>query len=124
MITNRVINWSFSDRNVRVRVPIGISYDADPRKGIELCLQAAKSCSRVLQDPQPKCLIIGFGDNSIDLELRFWIDDPSNGVGNVRSEVMLSIWDLFKKEGIEIPYPQRDVHISSIPENILSQINK
>ena len=124
LITNRVINWSFSDRNVRVRVPIGISYDADPRKGIELCLQAAKSCSRVLQDPQPKCLIIGFGDNSIDLELRFWIDDPSNGVGNVRSEVMLSIWDLFKKEGIEIPYPQRDVHISSIPENILSQINK
>ena len=124
LITNRVINWSFSDRNVRVRVPIGISYDADPRKGIELCLQAAKSCSRVLQDPQPKCLIIGFGNNSIDLELRFWIDDPSNGVGNVRSEVMLSIWDLFKKEGIEIPYPQRDVHISSIPENILSQINK
>ena len=124
LITNRVINWSFSDRNVRVRVPIGISYDADPRKGIELCLQAAKSCSRVLQDPQPKCLIIGFGDNSIDLELRFWIDDPSNGVGNVRSEVMLSIWDLFKKEGIEIPYPQRDVHISSIPENVLSQINK
>ena len=85
---------------------------------------SSKSCSKSLQDPQPKCLIIGFGDNSIDLELRFWIDDPSNGVGNVRSEVMLSIWDLFKKEGIEIPYPQRDVHISSIPENVLSQINK
>ena len=74
LITNRVINWSFSDRNVRVRVPIGISYDSNPRLAIELCLQAAKLTSRTLMDPEPKCLLTGFGDNSIDLELRFWID--------------------------------------------------
>ncbi len=119
LITNRVINWSFSDRNVRVRVPIGISYNADPREGMKLCLDAAKSSSRVLQSPEPKCLMIGFGDNSIDLELRFWIDDPSNGVGNVRSEVLLAIWDRFKQAGIEIPYPQRDIHISNIPKNLI-----
>jgi small-conductance mechanosensitive channel len=124
LITNRVINWSFSDRNVRVRVPIGISYNADPRKAMELCLEAARSTSRALRNPEPKCLIIGFGDNSIDLELRFWIDDPSNGVGNVKSEVFLAVWDRFQKEGIEIPFPQRDIHISGLSPKILSSIKE
>ena len=115
LITNRVINWSFSDRNVRVRVPIGISYSANPRDAIKLCLDSANASSRTLQHPEAKCLVTGFGENSIDLELRFWIDDPSNGVGNIRSEVLLGIWDRFKENGIEIPFPQRDVRI--IQEN-------
>ena len=115
LITNRVINWSFSDRNVRVRVPIGISYSANPREAIKLCLDSANASSRTLQHPEAKCLVTGFGENSIDLELRFWIDDPSNGVGNIRSEVLLGIWDRFKENGIEIPFPQRDVRI--IQEN-------
>jgi small-conductance mechanosensitive channel len=124
LITNRVINWSFSDRNVRVRVPIGISYNADPRHAISLCLDAARSSSRTLQIPEPKCLMIGFGDNSVDLELRFWIDDPSNGVGNVRSEVFLAIWDRFQKEGIEIPFPQRDIHISGLSNKTISTLQE
>ena len=124
LITNRVINWSFSDRNVRVRVPIGISYNADPRQAISLCLDAARSSSRTLQIPEPKCLMIGFGDNSVDLELRFWIDDPSNGVGNVRSEVFLAIWDRFQKEGIEIPFPQRDIHISGLSNKTISTLQE
>ncbi len=111
LITNRVINWSFSDRNVRVRLPIGISYEANPRQAIQLCLESAKACSRTLQEPEPKCLVRGFGENSIDLELRFWIDDPSNGVGNIRSEVLLGIWDRFKDNKINIPFPQRDIRI-------------
>ena len=124
LITNRVINWSFSDRNVRVRVPIGISYNADPRQAISLCLDAARSSSRTLKTPEPKCLMIGFGDNSVDLELRFWIDDPSNGVGNVRSEVFLAIWDRFQKEGIEIPFPQRDIHISGLSNKTISTLQE
>ena len=124
LITNRVINWSFSDRNVRVRVPIGISYNADPRQAISLCLDAARSSSRTLKTPEPKCLMIGFGDNSVDLELRFWIDDPSNGVGNVRSEVFLAIWDRFKKEGIEITFPQRDIHISGLSNKTISTLQE
>ena len=124
LITNRVINWSFSDRNVRVLVPIGISYSADPRKAIALCLEAAHSTSRTLKSPEPKCLVIGFGDNSIDLELRFWIDDPSNGVGNVRSEVLLAVWDRFQKEGIDIPFPQRDIHVSGLSPKIISAIQE
>ena len=113
LITNRVVNWSFSDRNVRVRVPLGISYDNEPREAIRLCLEASQSVDRTLQDPEPRCLLTGFGDNSVNLELRFWIDDPSNGVGNVRSAVMLAIWDKFKENGIQIPYPQRDLHIKN-----------
>ena len=120
LITNRVINWSFSDRNVRVRAPIGISYSSDPRKAINLCLEAAKSSSRTLEDPEPRCLVTSFGDNSINLELRFWIDDPSNGVGNIRSEVLLSIWDRFKENEIEIPFPQRDIRIINDSEDKLS----
>ena len=118
LITNRVINWSFSDRNVRVRVPLGISYDSDPKQAIELCLEAAQSVPRTLQVPNPKCLVVGFGDNAIEMELRFWIDDPSNGVGNVRSEVLLAIWDRFKQNGINIPFPQRDLHIRNFPESM------
>ena len=120
LIANKVINWSFSDRNVRVRVPLGISYDSDPHEAIRLCMDAVHSVGRALQDPEARCLVTGFGDNSIDLELRFWIDDPSNGVGNVRSAVMLAIWDKFKENGISIPYPQRDIYIKKMPSDLNS----
>ena len=124
LITNRVVNWSFSDKNIRVRVPVGISYDADPRVAMELCVDAARSSGRVLNDPEPRCLMTGFGDNSVNLELRFWINDPSNGVGNARSEVLLSIWDRFKEAGISIPFPQRDLHIRSVPEELRQSLDK
>ena len=124
LITNRVVNWSFSDKNIRVRVPVGISYDSDPRMAMELCVDAARSSGRVLNDPEPRCLMTGFGDNSVNLELRFWINDPSNGVGNARSEVLLSIWDRFKEAGISIPFPQRDLHIRSVPEELRQSLDK
>jgi len=111
LITNEVENWSFSDTKVRLRSPVGISYDADVRKAIELCKQAATNCERVLKDPAPQCPVKGFGDNSVDLELRFWIADPAKGVTNIKSMVYLEIWDLFHEHDIEIPFPQRDIHI-------------
>lgn len=113
LITNQVENWSFSDPKVRLRAPIGISYDADVRKAIQLTIDAALNIDRVLKDPAPKCLVRGFGDNSVDLELRFWIGDPANGVSNIKSMVYLEIWDLFHEHNIEIPFPQRDIHIKS-----------
>ena len=119
LITNKVINWSFSHKNVRVRVPFGISYNSDPRKAIELCLDAARAEPRVINDPEPRCLLQGFGENSINLELRFWIADPSNGVGNMRSAVLMGVWDRFKEEGITIPFPQRDLHLRSTSQNFL-----
>lgn len=123
LITQRVINWSFTDNLVRVRVPIGVSYNADPHKCIELILGVANSVERILKSPEPKCLLNGFGDSSVDLELRMWIADPSNGVGGVRSEVLLKVWDSFKENGIEIPFPQRDLHIRSSDVEIVQRNN-
>ena len=113
LITQRVINWSFTNKLVRMKVPIGVSYNADPHQCIQLVIAAAQSVERVLNDPAPICHVLGFGDSAVDLELRFWISDPSNGVTNVKSAVLLNVWDAFKANQIEIPYPQRDLHIRS-----------
>lgn len=113
LVVNPVINWSHSDNLVRQRVPVGIAYGSDVRKAIAVCLEAAREQSRVLAEPGPVCFIAGFGDSSVDLELRFWIGDPQNGVGNIKGAVLLAIWDKFHAHGIEIPFPQRDLHIRS-----------
>ncbi|MCG6967230.1 MAG: mechanosensitive ion channel [Chromatiaceae bacterium] len=114
LITTRVENWSYSDNLVRLRVPIGISYHSDPRLAMKLCIEAAEMVPRVQLKPEPRCQLIRFGDSSVDLELRVWIDDPSNGRANVISEVLLGVWDRFHEHGIEIPFPQRDMHVRSL----------
>ena len=113
LITQRVINWSHSNDRIRLKVAIGIHYDSDVRKAIALCLEAATVPDRVLGEPEPSCFIVGFGDNSVDLELRAWISDPEHGISNVKGALLLEIWDRFHEHGIEIPYPQRDLHIRS-----------
>ena len=113
LITERVENWSFTHRRVRVRLPIGVSYKTDLHKAIALSIEAAMACERVIETPAPQCLLTGFGDSSVDLELRVWIRDPQNGVANVRSAILLQVWDRFREHGIEIPFPQRDVHLSA-----------
>jgi small-conductance mechanosensitive channel len=113
LVTQQVENWTYSSEHIRLRIPIGISHRSDPRKAIELCLEAAAQIERVLEQPQPTCLVRGFGDSSIDLELRFWIKDPMNGVANIKSEILLQVWDRFQAHGIEIPFAQRDLHIKS-----------
>ena len=90
---------------------LGIAYDADLHKAIALCKEAAAEVPRVVSDPKPNCLLRGFGDSSVDLEVRVWIIDPQNGVANVQSAIYLLIWDKFKEHGIEIPFPQRDLHV-------------
>jgi small-conductance mechanosensitive channel len=116
LITERVINWSYSNAEVRLKLPIGISYGADVRRAIELSEEAARETPRVLGVPKPVCLVKGFGDNGVNLELRIWINDPRNGVSNVKSDVFLRIWDNFGAEGIEMPVPQRDLHLKASPE--------
>ncbi|MCK4833191.1 MAG: mechanosensitive ion channel [Gammaproteobacteria bacterium] len=113
LITSEVTNWSYSDRAVRQRVPIQISYDNDPEIAMQLLLRATEDKPRVLKTPEPAARLIGFGDNGIDLELRIWINDPEDGVANVVSDVNLSIWKSFKENNISIPFPQRDVRIVS-----------
>ena len=113
LITERVENWTHSNNRSRLKARIGVHYGSDVRLAMKLCREAARSTERVLADPAPRCLLIGFGDSSVDLELRFWIEDAQNGVRNVTSEVLLRVWDTFHEHGIEIPYPQRDLHIRS-----------
>ena len=115
LITQRVENWSFSNSTVRLKIPVSIAYSSDVRKAMALCEEAAKQTARIIQNPPPICLLAGFGNSSLDLELRAWINDPVNGVKNVKSEILLRIWESFHEQGIDIPYPQRDIHIRSMP---------
>ncbi len=114
LITQRVENWSHSDNLVRLRVPVGISYQSDPRRAMELCIEAAQMVPRVLLDPEVCCQLRAFGVNSMELELRVWIKDPENGRGTVISDILLGIWDQFQEHGIEIPFAQQDLHIRSV----------
>jgi len=111
IITSEVINWSYSDCNVRVKLPVQISYRDDPEVAMQLMLEAAQQCDRILTEPQAVSRLMRFGESGIDLELRGWIKDPQAGIGSVRSEVYLSIWKAFRLNNITIPYPQRDLHI-------------
>lgn len=117
LITQRVQNWSHSNSRVRLKIPVGVAYGADLPHAMQLCVEAAHAVPRILAEPPPACLMTGFGASSLDLELRCWIDDPRNGVANIRSLVLLGIWERFRAAGIEIPYPQTDVHIRSLPES-------
>jgi len=121
LVTQKVINWSFTNNLVRVRTPIGISYNSDPHKAIEIIKAVVAEQPRILKDPEANVLVTGFGDSSVDLEMRCWIADPVNGVGNIRSALLLAVWDAFKENGIEIPYPQRDLHIRSDFRNALDK---
>ncbi len=111
MVTQTVVNWTFSHRMVRRHLPVGISYKSNVDLAIELMIEAADEIPRILEDPAPRVLIKGFGDSAIDLELRMWIRDAKNGVSNVASEVYYKIWQKFNEKGVEFPYPQRDIHI-------------
>ena len=115
LITTEVINWSYSDEQVRIKLPVQISYADDPEAAMEVLTQAAQTSQRVLQDPTPAARLMGFGDSGIDLELRVWISDPQLGVNNVRSELNIAIWKGFKAAGITIPYPQQDLHVKELP---------
>jgi small-conductance mechanosensitive channel len=111
-VTQRVINWSYSNDEVRVDVEFGVSYAANPYRVCELAIGAAKSVARVLISPPPVCHFKAFGESSLNFVVRFWIRDPVDGLTNVRGQVLLALWDTFQREGIEIPYPVRDVRLS------------
>jgi small-conductance mechanosensitive channel len=109
LITSSVINWSYTDPRVRLKLPVRVSYRDDPELALTLLLKASEDHPRILRDPAPVSRMMGFNDYGFDLELRFWISDPQEGVNNVRSDVNRAIWRLFKENGITIPVAQREV---------------
>jgi small-conductance mechanosensitive channel len=116
LITRRVINWSYSNNRLRLLTPIGVSFDCDVRLAMQLAEAAALETPRVLSDPPPVCRLMGFGDSSVNLEMRFWIEDPTNGVINVRSAVLLKLWEKFREHDIRTPLGHRDLHVKSDSE--------
>ncbi|WP_321343600.1 mechanosensitive ion channel [Breoghania sp.] len=111
LITNQVINWTYSDNKVRLDVPFGVAYDSEPAQVRVLAAKAAASVSRVEEDPAPVCHLTAFGESSVDFLLRFWIDDPGKGVVNVKGEVLLALWEALHEAGVGLPYRQHDIHI-------------
>ena len=111
LMVNQVENWSYSSRDVRFQVPVGVAYGADLALAESLMLQAARSVPRVLKTPAPTVWMTGYGPSSVDFVIHCWIDDPEEGLGNVRSDVLKALWPLLREQGIEIPFPQRDLNL-------------
>ena len=113
LISERVENWTHTHSRTRLKLDVGVHYDSDLHHVIAMCEEAARATARVLAEPAPKCLFMEFGESSLNLQVRFWIADAQNGVQNVKSEVLLRIWETFRQRNVEVPYPQRDLHIRS-----------
>ncbi len=117
-IEDGVINWSHTDRIVRLHAPFGVAYGVRDLRGVKkLAEETALSVERVLKAPAPICNLTEFGDSSMNFDLRFWINDPANGISNVKSAVMLALWDALHDHNIEIPFPQLDLHVKSLPKS-------
>ncbi|MCZ4344730.1 mechanosensitive ion channel domain-containing protein [Devosia neptuniae] len=123
LITNQVVNWSHTNPRVRLEVEFGVSYESDPLTVRKVAIEAAGQPKRVLGVPAPVCHLKGYGDSSVDYVLRFWISDPSDGVINIKSDVLIALWYGLKQNGIGIPYPRRDITIIK-PVAVTSQADE
>jgi len=121
-VSNRVVNWSLQgDQRVRLRLPVGVSYGSDPRQVEKLLVEVAAGNEHVLKDPAPQLVFREFGESSLNFELRVWTADMTYRPGVLKSELYFAIWDKLKAAGIEIPFPQCDVHIKNPVKVELSQ---
>ncbi len=111
LVTTTVLNHSYTDKKVRLSVRVQVAYDTDVDGALGLLSQVARGHPRVLQDPQASALVTALADSGVDLELNFWIGDPENGSGNVRSDISARVLAEFRQRGIQIPFPQREVRV-------------
>ena len=123
-ITGQLVNWTLSDPTLRIEVPVGIAYGSDTRLARSLLLKVANKCETVLRDPPPKAVFLAFGDSSLNFELRVYISGINNFVDTVNA-IHFGVDDEFRKAGIEISFPQRDIHIRTISGTLpIQQIEK
>jgi small-conductance mechanosensitive channel len=113
-ISSNVTNWSHNDRTVRFKIRVGVAYGSDTRLVERLLLQAAATNPSVLKKPEPLVRFMEFGDSSLNFELRVFTQELMNREGRLRSELNFAIDDLFREHGVQIPFPQRDIHIKSM----------
>lgn len=112
-ISQKVINWSHNDRNIRFRFPVGVSYKEDPRKVEQILLKVANENPNVLKKPEPNVFFDKFGDSSLDFTIAVWTDSYIDRPGQLKSQLYFEIFKQFAENGIEIPFPQRDIHIKT-----------
>lgn len=112
LISNEVVNWTLSDRMRRIEIPVGVAYGTDPNQVLGILKTIARNHEHVLSTPEPFVLFNGFGESSLDFELRFWTADFNTWM-ELKTNITLIIHDALKEAGIEIPFPQRDLHIKS-----------
>jgi small-conductance mechanosensitive channel len=113
-INQRVTNWTANDRQVRISLPVGVGYDSDPKVVRELLAQIAIAHPDVLPDPAPEIIFLDFGDSSLEFELRVWTIRQVQTPQRLKSDLYFAIFETFREKGIEIPFPQRDIHLKSI----------
>lgn len=118
-ITQQVVNWSYTDSYVRFDVDFGVSYDSDPHEVTRIAIEAASGVDRIVAaNKAPVCWLTAFGASSLDFKLRFWIEDPKEGLTNIRGQVLIVLWDAFKEAGINIPFPHREIYMRTPVETI------
>jgi len=110
LVTQKVTNWTYTDKNTLVKIAFATNYDADPRLVVKLAIDTAAAAPRALKGRPPNCILIEFAETGMKFSLTFWIADP-DGMDGVKSEVMLGLWDAFKREGIKVPYPVREIRV-------------
>jgi small-conductance mechanosensitive channel len=116
LISERVENWTHTNSHTRLKIPVSVAYDTDVHQAMDICVEAACGTERVLAEPECRCLLIALGANGLELEVRIWIGDAHNGVQNVKSAVLLRIWDRFREAGIRVPFPQREIIVRGAPD--------
>ncbi len=110
LVTQKVVNWTYTDKNTLVKVLFGTNYDADPRLVCKLATDIAATAPRAIKNKPPNCILTEFAEAGMKFSLTFWIADP-DGMDGVKSDVMLALWDAFKREGIRVPYPVREIRV-------------
>lgn len=110
LVTQKVVNWTYTDKNTLVKIAFGANYDADPRLVCKLAADIAAAHPRATKGKTPTCILTEFAEHGMKFSLTFWIADP-DGMDTVKSDVMLSLWDAFKREGIRVPYPVREIRV-------------
>lgn len=110
LVTQKVVNWTYTDKNTLVKVLFSTNYDAEPRLVCKLAIEIAAAAPRAIKNKPPNCILTEFAETGMKFSLTFWIADP-DGMDNVKSDVMLALWDVFKREGIKVPYPVREIRV-------------
>jgi len=113
LISENVVNWSYNDAKVRFNIPVTVAYDSDVRLVEQTLLEVAAENPDVLKDPAPGVRFMAFGDNGLKFELRAWSTTLMHRRGKLVSSINFAIYNRFRQRGIEMPFPQRDIHIRS-----------